>query len=288
MVPILVPVEGRKSAYVLIGQTESLLRIAGPAAAGILVATVSPGWALAADAATYFVAAGFLVLVRIPFGERPERQASVIGDFKVGWTFARALGWVIPASCCALVYNALFSGSIGVLGPVIAQDTIGSQGWGIAQSGEAVGLFVTGFFLVRFTIRRPMHAIMLGFCSTAVPMMVLGTAVSTVALAGAFLIAGVGLAVLNLAWSLTVQEKVPEEMLSRIMSIDGFFSFVAMPIGQLLVGPLILLSSIRTVELGSVVLAVVVTVGALATPAIANLRLTGTPVAADDDQPATT
>ena len=104
----------------------------------------------------------------------------------------------------------------------------------------------------------------------------------------AFLIAGVGLAVLNLAWSLTVQEKVPEEMLSRIMSIDGFFSFVAMPIGQLLVGPLVLLSSIRTVELGSVVLAVVVTAVALATPAIANLRLTGAPVAALDDLPATT
>lgn len=287
MVPILVPVDERKSAYVLIGQTESLLRIAGPATAGVLVATVSPGWALAADAATYFVAAGFLVLVRIPFGERPERQASVIGDFKVGWTFARALGWVIPASCCALVYNALMSGSISVLGPVIAQHTIGSQGWGLAQSGEAVGLFVTGFLLVRITIRRPMHAIMLGFCSTAVPMLVLGTAVSTAALAGAFFVAGVGLAVLSLAWSLTVQEKVPEEMLSRIMAIDGFFSFVAMPIGQLLVGPLVLLSSTRTVELGSVVLAVVVTAVALATPAIANLRLTGTPVGAAGDQTAT-
>lgn len=286
MVPILVPVEERKSAYVLIGQTESLLRIGGPAVAGILVAAVSPGWALAADAATYFVAAGFLVLVRIPFGERPERQTSVVGDFKVGWAFARALGWVIPASCCALVYNALMSGSIFVLGPVISQHTIGSQGWGIAQSGEAVGLFVTGFLLVRITIRRPMHAIMLGFCSTAVPMLVLGTAVSTVALAGAFLIAGIGLAVLNLAWSLTVQEKVPEEMLSRIMSIDGFFSFVAMPLGQLLVGPLVLLSSIRTVELGSVALAVAVTAAALATPAIASLRLTGTPVGTADDLPA--
>ena len=59
-----------------------------------------------------------------------------------------------------------------------------------------------------------------------------------------------GLAVLDLSWSLTVQEKVPEEMLSRIMAIDGFFSFVAMPAGQLLVGPLVLLVSIRTVELG--------------------------------------
>lgn len=287
MVPILVPAEGRQAAYVLIGQSESLLYVAGPAVAGILVATVGPGWALAADASTYLVSAGFLVLVRIPFGDRPERQTSVLGDFKVGWRFARTLGWVIPASCCALIYNALTSGSISVLGPVIAKDTIGSQGWGIAQSGQAIGLFITGFVLARFSIRRPMHAIMLGFCSSAVPMMVLGTSVNTLLLAAAFLVSGVGSAVLNLAWSLTVQEKVPEEMLSRIMAIDGFFSFVAMPIGQLLVGPLVLLSNIRTVELGSVAIMVAVTAFALSIPAIANLRLTGAAAGASGDRPAT-
>ncbi len=287
MVPILVPAEGRQAAYVLIGQVESLVAIGGPAVAGILVATVGPGWALAVDAATYLACAGFLVFVRIPFGARPERQTSVLGDFKVGWRFARMLGWVIPASSCALIYNALTSGSISVLGPVIAQDTIGSQGWGLALSGQAIGLFVTGFVLVRFTIRRPMHAIMLGFCSSALPMVVLGTSVNTLLLAGAFLFAGIGSAVLNLAWSLTVQEKVPEEMLSRIMAIDGFFSFVAMPIGQLLIGPLVLMFSIRAVELGSAALMVLVTAVALSMPRIADLRLTGSSAGASDDEPAT-
>ena len=72
------------------------------------------------------------------------------------------------------------------------------------------------------------------------------------------------------------------------MAIDGFFSFVAMPIGQLLVGPLVLLSNIRTVELGSVAVMVVVTVVALSIPAIANLRLTGAAAGASGDRPATT
>jgi hypothetical protein len=60
-----------------------------------------------------------------------------------------------------------------------------------------------------------------------------------------------------------------------------------MPIGQLLVGPLVLFSSTGTVELGSVAVAVVVTAVALTTPAIANLRLTGTAIGAADDQTAT-
>jgi MFS family permease len=275
MVPILLPPEERKAAYLLIGQSESLLRIAGPALAGVLVATAGPGWALAVDACTFFVAAGFLSLVRLPFGERPERRTSVIGDFVVGWSFARDLGWVLPVASCSLVFNALISGSIGVLGPVVADGTIGSSGWGLARSGEAVGLFVAVFFLARITIRRPLRACVLGFSVSALPMLLLGTWVTTAGLAVAFFVAGVGLSVLNLAWSLTVQEKVPEEMLSRVMSIDGFFSFVAMPIGQVLVGPMILLFSIRSVELGSVVLVVLVTVYGLTRPAINDLRLTG-------------
>lgn len=275
MVPALLPPQERKSAFLLMGQSDALLQIAGPVAAGILVATVGPGWALAIDAATYVVAAGFLSLVRLPFGDRPERQESVIGDFVVGWSFARRLGWVIPASCCALVFNALTSGSIYVLGPVIADDTIGSEGWGLALSGQAVGLFVATLVLVRLTIRRPMHVIMIGFTVMSAPMLLLGIWVNTAALFVAFFVAGAAVSFLSLAWNLTVQEKVPEEMLSRIMAIDGFFSFVAMPIGQVLVGPLSAQFGIRGVELGSVALSIVVMFVALSVPAIRNLRLVG-------------
>jgi hypothetical protein len=273
MVPILLPPEDRKSGYLLIGQSDSLLRIIGPATSGILVATIGSGWALGFDAVTFLAAAGLMVFVRLPFGARPERQTSVIGDFIVGWSFARALGWVIPVACCSLVFNALMSGSIGVLGPVVAEDTIGSGGWGFARSAEAVGLFVFAFFLTRITIHRPLRVCVLGFTLSALPMLLLGIWVNTVALAVAFFIAGAGLCVINLAWSLTVQEKVPEEMLSRIMAIDGFFSFVAMPIGQVVVGPLADAFGIPAVELGSVVLCLVVCAIGVTRPAINGLRL---------------
>jgi MFS family permease len=257
----------------LIGQSESVLRIVGPALSGILVASAGPGWALGADAATFFVAAGFLSLVRLPFGERPERQTSVIGDFVVGWSFARGLGWVIPVASCSLFFNALISGSIGVLGPVIAENTIGSRGWGFARSSEAAGLFVIAFFLARISIHRPLRTCVLGFTLNALPMLLLGTWVNTAALAAAFFVAGAGLGVISLAWSLTVQEKVPEEMLSRVMAIDGFFSFVAMPIGQIVVGPLTDTFGTRPVELGSVALCLLVCLVGVTRPTISNLRL---------------
>jgi len=273
MVPILLDEDERKSAYLLMGQAESALSIAGPALSGVIVATVGPGWALSVDAATYFIAAGFLGIVRLPIAERPDRRPSVIGDFAAGWSFARSLGWVLPVASCSLVFNALISGSIGVLGPAIANGTIGSDGWGFARAGQAAGVFVSAFVLARLTLRRSLRACVLGFTASAVPMLLLGTWVNTAALGVGFFVAGVGLSVVNLSWSLTVQEKVPEQMLSRVMAIDGFFSFVAMPVGQLVVGPLAIAFGTRDVMLGSAALCVLVGAVGATRPAIRDLTL---------------
>jgi MFS family permease len=273
MVPILLPEPERKSAYLLIGQSESAVGIAGPAVAGILVATVGAGWGLAADAATFFVAAFFLTLLRLPFGARPDRKASVIGDFTSGWAYARQLGWVVPVACCSLVFNSMISGGLGVLGPVIAKGTIGSDGWGFARSGQAVGMFVATLFLARLVIHRPLRVCVIGFTTTAVPMLLLGVWVNTVGLAAAFFVFGVGMSVISLAWSLTVQQKVREDMLSRIMAIDGFFSFVAMPIGEMGVGPLAHAFGPRDVELGGVLVCLLVCLVGATRPAIRDLRL---------------
>ena len=160
-----------------------------------------------------------------------------------------------------------------MLGPTIAEDTIGSEGWGLAQSAQAVGVFLTALGLSRVVIRRPMVVIMVAFAAMGLPMLVLGTSVDLLLLSIAFAGTGAALSVLDLAWNMTVQEKVPEEMLSRIQSIDGFFSFVGMPVGQLLVGPLALALGTRSVELACAGLCVVVAVVALSRPVIAGVRL---------------
>jgi hypothetical protein len=243
----------------------------------VLVATTGPGWALGFDAATYLVAAALLLLVRLPPGDRSTAKPSVIGDVVAGWAFARQLGWVIPAASCALVFNALVSGAINVLGPVIADDTIGSEGWGLARSAQAVGVFVAAFFLAKVTITWPMKAIMVAFVIWCVPMLVLGTHVDVWLLSVAFVVAGAALSLLDLAWNLLVQEKVPEAMLSRIMAIDGFFSFVATPIGQIAVGPAAVAFGAGSVEIGCFLIAVAVAAFALTRRRITDVRLTGAP-----------
>ncbi len=275
MVPILLPEADRKAAYLLLGQAQSALQVLGPTIAGIIVAVSNPGWALLADAATFFVAAVFLTLLRLPVNVRPEAGASVLADFRAGWSFARSLGWVLPVASLSLVFNAVASGAINVLGPVMAKTTVGADGWGVARSAEALGLFAFAFVLARVTIRRPLLACQYGFLATAAPMIALAFATQVLPLSAAFLISGCGLCLINLAWNLTVQERVPEAMLSRIMAIDGFFSVVAMPIGQLAGGPASGWFGARDAQIGAaVVVAATFLVGATR-PAIRSLTLHG-------------
>ncbi|TIC82656.1 MFS transporter [Nocardioides sp. GY 10127] len=281
MIPVLLPPQRRKAGYLLFSQAQSATRIVGPAAVGLVVATVGAGWAMAFDALTYLLAAGFLGLLRLPRGERAAARSSVLRDLADGWAFARRLGWVLPVSSYSLVFNALIAGGIGVLGPVIAADTIGSDGWGVARSGQAVGVILAAWLLGRAAaarlVHRPLVAAIAGFGVTGLPVLALGLGAGTVVLTLAFGAAGAGFALIDVAWGLVVAEKVPEEMLSRIQSIDGFFSFVGMPVGELLVGPLAVAFSTRSVELGLFALFVAATVAGLSRPALRRVELGSSP-----------
>jgi MFS family permease len=92
--------------------------------------------------------------------------------------------------------------------------------------------------LMRRRLRRPLRSGMLGIAWLGVPMVVLGWEPHLVPLIVATFVAGAGTEVFSLGWSLAMQENVPEDMLSRAYSYDALGSFVAIPIGQLVFGPL--------------------------------------------------
>ncbi|MBK8868002.1 MAG: MFS transporter [Actinomycetales bacterium] len=275
MVPILLPEADRKAAYLLLSQAQSALQVLGPTVAGIIVAVSSPGWALLVDAATFFVAAIFLSLLRLPPNDRPDAGESVLEDFRAGWSFARTLGWVLPVASLSLVFNAVVSGAVGGAGPGHRQSHGRCGRLGARTVSGSPRLFGFAFVLSRVTIRRPLLAAQYGFLATAAPMVALAFAAQVLPLSAAFVISGCGVCLINLAWNLTVQEKVPEAMLSRIMAIDGFFGFVAMPIGQVAVGPVSAWFGSQDVQLGAAAIVVVTFVIGATRPAIRRVRLHG-------------
>lgn len=239
VLPQLVPRDQLQQANVLISMMRGTLTVVGPSVAGILVVTVGPGWALAVDGASYLAAAALLLRVRIPAPVRRADAPSMLVELREGWTVFRSTTWLWVVVLAFGALNAIHSGAISTLGPVLAkQSDIGERGWGLILSAEAVGLLAMTFVMTWVRLERPLLFGMVGIGALALPMVMLGLHPQVVPVMAVAVLAGAGTEIFNLGWNLAMQENIPDDMLSRAYSYDALGSFVAIPVGQLLFGPL--------------------------------------------------
>jgi MFS family permease len=110
---------------------------------------------------------------------------------------------------------------------------------------------------------------MLTFC---VPLTVLGAEPHVVPLMLAAFVAGAGVEVFSIGWSVTMQENIDESVLSRAYSYDALGSFVAIPVGQALFGPLGEAFGPRPVILTSAVVYGVVVLLVLSSRSVRDMR----------------
>ena len=276
LIPQLVAREHLKEANLLLSMSRSLLAIAGPSVAAVLVVTVGPGWALAADAATWAFAAAFLLRVKLPAAGPVEPGEGMFAELREGWTFFRTTQWLWVVVLAFGLLNAIHAGAIFTLAPALAKETFGIKGYGYAVSAEAIGTLLMSLVLLRLHLARPLFAGMITVTGMALPMLALGLQPSVVLFCAAMVLSGAGVEVFGLAWNLAMMEHVDERMQSRAWSYDSLGSFVAIPAGQLLYGPLGDWFGFREVLLVSGVVYVVVALLALLSPDVRRLRRVST------------
>jgi MFS family permease len=247
IMPQLVPRNMLQSANVLQSMARGALRVLGPSVAALLVVTVGPGWALAADALTWLLASLLLLLVTLPRRVRDGQAQSTFAELREGWSLFVGTTWLWVVVLAFGVLNAIHSGALTTLGPVVAKDTIGEQGWGYILSAESLGLLAMTAVMLRRRLERPLFYGMLGIAAAGFPMVVLGAAPELLPLVVLAFVAGAGIELFNLGWTLAMQENIEERMLSRAFSYDALGSLVATPIGQLAYGPLALAFGSRDV-----------------------------------------
>lgn len=170
-----------------------------------------------------------------------------------------------------MVVNAALVGGVAVLGPAIADDTFGRRLWGLLLAVETVGFVVGGLITLRWQPRHPLRRGVLGIAVAAGPLLALAHRPSALLVAVAMLASGVAIEQFAVAWDVSLQQHIPPDRLARVYSYDMVGSFVAIPVGQTLVGPLAhAIGTGRTLELaaGAVLLA---TLGAMASPSVRGL-----------------
>jgi MFS family permease len=272
ILPQLVRRDQLKAANLVVAVPENALMVLGPAVSGVLVVVVGPGWALAVDGATYLLATLALTRVRIPRPAEEHQSKGVVHDLRAGWTYFRTTTWLWVVVASFSLLNAISSGAFNTLGPVLATQTdIGEAGWGLIRSAQAVGFLVCSLVLIRISFRRPLLWGMLAVALNGVPLLVLGFEPVLVLAAVAAFVAGVGSQTFGLGWHLAMQEHVPDAMLSRAYSYDMLGSLVAVPVGQLLFGPLGLAFGIQPVMMVAGVAYVAISLVTLAARSVRNL-----------------
>jgi len=279
VVPAVVDRAVLQQANALLAFSRNGMVVIGPTVATVLVVTVGSGWAIAVDALTWLVAAWCMGRLQVPRLERTE-TTSMVHDLRVGWGEFVSRTWVWVVVAAFSVMNAIHVGLWSTLGPVIAKDTFGPGPWGWVLSAEAIGLLLMTVVLMRVRLRYPLRAGMLGMLALAFPFFMLGFDPSVLPLVLLSFAGGAGMEVFGIGWSTALQEHIPEAVLSRVFSYDALGSFVAIPVGQVLVGPLAELFGAREVAMGGAVVYALVVASTLASRSVRDLERVQQPTAA--------
>ena len=129
-------------------------------------------------------------------------------------------------------------GASAVYGPLVAKESLGgAAAWGAIVASEGAGLLLGGLILLRWRPQRPLFVGTAALTTGAIPLLCLASLRTTAVIAAAFLVAGVGLELFNTSWATALQEHVPLEKLSRVSSYDALGSFVFIPLGLSIAGP---------------------------------------------------
>lgn len=273
LTPQTVPTSELRQANALLRILTNGALVGGAAVGGVIVATVGPGWGIAIDAAMFLVAGTCFGRIRVA-STRLATGASrhPIADLREGWSEFVSRQWVWVVVLQFMVVNAALVGGVAVLGPAIADETIGRQAWGLVLAAQTTGFVVGGFVALRWQARRALRLGVLLTAVEAVPLLALAQAPRLAVLLCAFFAAGVAMEQFGIAWDVSLQENVPTDRLARVYSYDMLGSFIAIPVGQIAVGPIAARYGTEATLAGTAALVLLATAAALCSRSVRTLE----------------
>jgi Major Facilitator Superfamily len=242
LVPQTVPAEMLRPANVVIRMGGNVTTIVGAALGGVVVAVAGPGWGIAIDAATFFVAAAMIGGIRVPRAtgtQSATQSASMIRELAEGWRefWARTWLWVIVVQFAFI--NMAFGAAYAVLGPLVAVQRLGgAAAWGAIAAAVGAGLIVGGFVSAWRHHKRPLLAGNNALFLQLPMLALLALAAPLPLIAAAAVLAGAGIEIFGVRWVTTMQEQIPDGIQSRMFAYDALGSLLFVPVGQVLAGPL--------------------------------------------------
>ncbi len=261
-----------QNANALMSMGENLAAIVGPALGGVFVVAAGAGWGIAFDAAAFLASAASLRAMRLAHAPAAPVRRSTIAELRDGWRAFSSRTWLLASvASLTLIVTVVFA-PLDVLGPAVARAHLGGAGaWATIDASIGVGAILGGAIGLRW---RPRHPLRWGFSLTlaAEPaLLVLLAAGHALAPIVAFaLLEGIVATLFNVLWFTALQREIPPAELSRVSSWDHLGTYALQPLGLAAVGPVAIAVGISTTLYGAAALVVLLTLAALALPAVRN------------------
>ena len=231
----------------------AMVRLAGPAVGGLLIAGVGVGWGLALDAASFLVSAICIVLMREAI--QADRSVptlddwSLLADARAGARYVASQVWLWGTFASAAVAYLMVIGPTEVLLPYIVRETMhgSAADFGIILAAGGVGALVAAATMSAVGLpRRQLTFMYVSWGTAAIAVAGYGLAQSRWQLMVICLIINALEAAGTVAWATTKQRLIPTELLGRASSLDWFISIAGLPLSFALTAPVAALIGVRT------------------------------------------
>ena len=225
ILPRLIEMRAVASAVAYTSGIWNVMRIVGPAGAGLLIAVIGPKWAFGVTGVAFVVSTLLLMAIRLAPLERRSRQQS--GGMLDGFRYIMRNDMFF-ATIGLSFFTSLFGTSYIVLLPDFTSILhTGPEGFGYMEAAAGVGSLLGTIAIVRFA-KSATGPVMLGGAAAFGVLIALFAASDTLPMALVFLFLG-GVAssfYLNIGMT-SLQLQVPDELRGRVMGIWSMTYFLS-------------------------------------------------------------
>lgn len=286
IVPELVSSEQLPSANGIVQGTAQISILVGPVAAGVVIAAMAGssstataagiGLALLLDAATFVVSLVTLLFIR-PRAHAAEAHDSILESIREGFRFVWASRGLRAMIGVSLGANFFIVGPFEVGMPYIAYTRLpeGATAFGLITAafggGSLVGL-MAGSILPAPRPSRFGVAVLVPMALAGLALAGLGSARTTIVVAGLTAVAGIALGYTNLLGITWIQRRIPPALMGRVMSLLMTGSVGLIPVSMFIAGIAVDVNVDATM-VGAGVGMALLALGALLTRAVRNVGL---------------
>jgi len=213
-------------------------RIIGPPLAGFAIAYIGAGWCFFLNGVSFIAVIVALLMMRIPRIERSPSEESPVRSFIEGFRFAMN-DVPIRSALFLLSTLSLFGLQYSVFLPIYARDILhgDAKTFGLLMSAAGVGAFLGALQFAARTQYKGLARWIGSTCTVcAVGLLVISQATSFWLCAAVLFAVGFAATSQMAATNTIIQQRVPDEMRSRLMAVYATLFMGVQPIGALFAG----------------------------------------------------